>query len=64
MAKYFQENGMVIVVININGQMKWAECADRGEAEKEADKWLKEAKQSFPNGEFKPHYFNGVKLEN
>lgn len=55
---------MVIVMLSINGKLKWAECDDRTKAEQEAEKWLKEAKQSFPHGDFKPHYFNGVKLEN
>ncbi len=54
---------MVLVLLEVNGNIKWVERDTLAEAKDEAAKWLEETNKAFPHKEFTPIFFKGRRLE-
>lgn len=53
---------MILVFLEVNGKVLFAECGNKKVAKKTAKGWLLETKKSFPHKEFEPKYYQARAL--
>ena len=53
---------MILVILEVNGKIYFAECPTLKAARWKANEWLLEAKKSYPHKEFTPRYYRARRV--
>lgn len=62
MSREAEGESVVVVILAVNGRVRYATRPDIEAARKEADLWLAEARKSYPHKTFTPEFFEGRRV--